>query len=76
MKKWSIILASLAILLSDVMCAVAASSYTGMLWGIQYEGYSAPACVSLLNAIPFAAAITGCIALAVFFRKQANKTGR
>lgn len=71
MKKLNIVFAVLAILLSDIMCVVVSSSYTNMVWGIKYEGYSAPAWVSFLYVVPFAAAIIICLLLAAYFRKKA-----
>ena len=76
MKKMSILFACLAILLSDIMCAVVSSSYTSMLWGIQYEGYSAPAETAFFYAIPFAAAIVLCVLLSVYFKKRADRAKR
>ena len=51
MKKLSFCFWILAILLSDIMCAVVAWNYCDMLWGIKYAGYSAPASAALLLAI-------------------------
>ena len=45
MKKLSYLFGALAVLLSQVMCAVVAYGYCDMLWGIQYACYSAPASV-------------------------------
>lgn len=73
MKAFSMIFCALAIILSDVMCAVVAYNYCDMVWGIQYAGYSAPASVAFLTAIPYAAAIIVCIVLAVHFRKKLYK---
>ena len=70
MKKLSIFFKILAILLSTIMCAVVAWNYCDMLWGIRYAGYSAPADTAFLLAVPFAAAIAVCVALALFFRKK------
>ena len=56
----------LAVLLSVVMCAVVGFAYSDMLWGIRYAGYSAPAGVAFLYAVPFLAGIALCVALAVF----------
>lgn len=52
MKKLSTIFAVLAILLSDVMCAVVAYNYCALEWGGKYEAWSAPASTALLLAIP------------------------
>ena len=42
MKALSVVFGILAVLLSDLMCAVAAYRYCDMLWGIRYAGFSAP----------------------------------
>ena len=70
MKKLSVCCWILAAFLSDIMCAVVAWNCCDMKWGIQYAGYSAPAWVAYLSALPFAAGIGLCIALAVFFSKK------
>ena len=72
MKTLSTVFRILAVLLSDVMCAVVAYNYCDMVWGIKYAGYSAPASTAFLTAIPFAIAIAVCIVLALFFRKKAG----
>lgn len=74
MKIISKVFAILAVLLSDVMCAVAAYNYCDMVWGIKYACYSAPAWTAFLAAIPFAAAIVVCIAIALYFHKQADNS--
>jgi len=69
------IFAALAILLSDVMCAVVGYSYSNMLWGIRYAGYSAPANTAFLLAIPYAVGIVICVIVSyVFFRKARPTT--
>ena len=65
MKKFSNIFILLAIILSDIMCAVVAYNYCTMEWGIRYAGYSAPASVAFLYAIPFGIGIIVCIIIAV-----------
>ena len=70
MKKASLLLIGLAILLLDVMCAVVAFNYGKMLWGIENAGYSAPANIAFLWAIPFLVAIAICIGLAVIIQKK------
>ena len=72
MKTLSAVFGILAVLLSDVMCAVVAYNYCDMRWGIQYAGYSAPAWTALLVGIPYAVGIIICIVLAVFFMKKAR----
>lgn len=71
MKALSTIFCVFAVLLSDVMCAVAAYNYCDIIWGIQYAGYSAPASVAFFTAIPYAIAMIVCIVLAIFFKKKA-----
>ena len=71
MKALSAIFCVFAVLLSDVMCAVAAYNYCDIIWGIQYAGYSAPASVAFFTAIPYAIAMIVCIVLAIFFKKKA-----
>ncbi len=64
----------LAVLLSDLMCAVTAYSYCDMQWGIKYMCYSAPASTAFLLLIPFGLAIALCLALAWFFHRKVRKT--
>lgn len=71
-KNLSRIFLVLAVLLSDVMCAVTAYSYCDMLWGIKYSAYSAPASVAFLLLIPYSAAIALCLALAWFFHRKSK----
>ena len=52
------------------MCAVVAWNYCDMLWGINYAGYSAPASIAFLFAIPFVVGIAICIAFALFFKRK------
>ena len=73
MKQLSICFWIIAVLLSDKMCAVVAYNYSGMKWGIQYAGYSAPAWTAFLLAIPFVVAIAVCIVLAVIFKRKSRK---
>ncbi len=71
MKKLSIIFGILAILLSNIMCAVVAYMYCDLLWGAKYAGYSAPASTAFVYAIPYAIGIIICTALAIIFKKKA-----
>ena len=73
MKKAAIAFAVIAILLSDIMCAVVASVYRDMLYGIKHLGYSAPPSVAFLYAIPFMAGILICAVLAGVFYKKSKK---
>lgn len=70
MKKVSFLFTCLAILLSDVMCAVVAFNYGKMLWGTENAGYSAPAQTAFLWAIPFLIGIVICIIVAVIAYKR------
>lgn len=70
MKVLSKVFGVLAILLSDVMCAVVAYNYCDMLWRIKYAGYSAPAGTAFLSAIPFAIAIVVCVFVSLFLKKK------
>ena len=70
MKKFSTIFIVLAVILSNVMCAVVGYNYATMQWGIKYAGYSAPASTAFLYAIPFVIGIIVCAILAIRFRKK------
>ena len=72
MKKLSWFFTALAIILSDVMCFVVAYSYRGMLCGIEHAGYSAPAGIAFLSAVPFLLGIIVCVILAIKFCKKAD----
>ena len=70
MKNKSTVFWVLAVLLSDVMCAVVAYDYCEMRFGIRYLAFSAPAWVAFLKGIPFAVGIVICVILAVYFKKK------
>ena len=70
MKKLWILFIVLAVILSDVMCAVVAYSYCDLVWGGKYAGYSAPASTAFAFAIPFLIAIAVCLAVAYVLRKR------
>ena len=70
MKTISNLFLILAVLLSDVMCAVVAYNYCDMMWGIKYAGYSALVSTAFLVAIPFAIAIVVCVVIALYFKKR------
>ena len=69
MKKISRFFAALAILLSDILCAVVAYNYCALQWGGRYAGYSAPPSTAFICAVPVGIGTLGCIFLARFFRK-------
>ena len=71
MKTLSTVFWVLAVLLSDVMCAVVAYNYCDILWGSEYAGYSAPASTAFVLAIPFVIAIAICVVVALFLNKKA-----
>lgn len=73
MKKISIVFGLLAVLLSDIMCAVVAYNYRDMLCGIEHAGYSAPANTAFLLVIPYLIGIVICIVLAITFMKKTNR---
>ena len=73
MKVLSTVFFILAVILSDIMCAVVAYNYCNMIWGIKYAGYSAPAGTAFLTSVPFAAAIAVCVILALYFKSRIKK---
>ena len=70
MKKLWILFIVLAVILSDVMCAMVAYSYCDLVWGGKYAGYSAPPSTAFAFAIPFLIAIAVCLAVAYVLRKK------
>ena len=70
MKILSNLFLVLAVLLSDVMCAVVAYNYCNMVWGSKYAYFSAPASTAFLVAIPFIIAIVVCVVIALYFKKR------
>ncbi|MDC7279532.1 hypothetical protein NXH64_08460 [Butyrivibrio fibrisolvens] len=73
MKKISVFLIILAIVLSDAMCAVVAYNYCDLLWGGKYAGYSAPASTAYIYAIPFIIGIIICLVLALLSHKKGHR---
>lgn len=68
MKKISCLFIALAIILSDIMCAVIAYNYCYLHYFSQYV--SAPESTAFIYSIPFGIAIALCAVLAwVFHRK-------
>lgn len=70
MKKLSYLFATLAVVLSNIMCAVVAYTYRDILCGIEHAGFSAPADMAFLYAVPFIAVIMLCVLLAIRFHKK------
>lgn len=69
-KNLSSIFLVLAVILSNIACAVTAYNYRSLEL---CAGCSAPPDVALLLAIPYVLAIVLCLALAWFFRRKASK---
>ena len=72
MKRISLLLTIIALILSHIMCFVVAWNYRDMLCGIAHSCYSAPAEIAFLTAIPYAAGILICGILAYIFRRKAK----
>lgn len=72
MKKASYLFIAVAIVLSDIMCAVAAYSYRDMLCGIEHSGFSAPASTAFLYAIPFGIGIIICVIAAYILHNKSK----
>jgi hypothetical protein len=67
----AVIFTTVAIILSNIMCANVAFAYCNQLWGIKYAGYSAGAYVAFFIAIPYVAGILICMIFSyVFWRKS------
>lgn len=71
--KWHHIFSAIAIVLSHIMCVVVAYNYQDMLCGIQHAGYSAPASIAFITAVPYLVAIIACIILAVIIKRRETK---
>ena len=71
--KFHHIFVVLAIIISHIMCVVVAYNYRDMLCGIQHAGYSAPASIAFITAIPYLVAIIACIILAVIIKRKETK---
>ena len=70
MKKLSIVFTVVALALSHVMCAFVAFAYRGALCDIEHEGFSAPAEIAFIYAVPFLAGIILCAILAIIFHRR------
>lgn len=70
MKKPSVFFTALAVLLSDVMCAVVAYHYGALQVGGQIGLNSAPASTAFVFVIPYGIGIAACAALAVVCRRK------
>ena len=70
MKKISTLFIILIFVLSHLMCAVVSLNYGYALCGIKLGGFSAPAWVAFLYAIPFLIGIAACGFAAWYFRRK------
>lgn len=66
--------AVLAILLSNVMCAVVAYNYCALQWGGRYAGYSAPPSTAFIYCIPYGIGMMICGMLTWIFNKKRQKS--
>lgn len=73
MKKLCCLFGVLAVLLTNVMCAVVGFHYGNLVWGVEHAGYSAPASVAFFLAIPYLIGIAVCVILAVVFQRRAKR---
>ncbi len=75
MKKFKIlrnIFIVLALVISHAMCIEAAFNYASLLCAIEHKGFSAPADIAFLCAIPYCVGIIICVLLALVFNKKAR----
>ena len=72
MKKLSYILMIFAIVLSNIGSAVVAYNYKDALCAIEHEGFSAPASIAFLCAIPFVVGIAISVILSIVFYKKSK----
>lgn len=72
MNRLHILFAAIAVLLSDIMCFVVAYNYRDMLCGIEHAGFSAPASMAFIYAIPFLIGIAVCVVLSIRFYKKSK----
>ena len=70
MKRISLLLTIIALILSHIMCFVVAWNYRDMLCGIAHGSFSAPAEIAFLTAIPYAVGIIICGFLVYIFHKE------
>lgn len=73
MKKLYCLFSVLAVLLTNVMCAVVGFHYGHMAWGVEHAGGSAPPSIAFFLAIPYLVGIAICVILAIVFRKKTQR---
>ena len=71
-KGLSMSLLVVAIILSNAMSATVAFEYSNMLWGIKVAGYSAPANVAFVFAIPYLIGIFICLGLLLVIQRKSK----
>ncbi|MBR6634633.1 MAG: hypothetical protein IKL41_03290 [Clostridia bacterium] len=72
MNRLHILFGAIAVLLSDIMCFVVAYNYRDMLCSIEHGGYSAPASMAFIYAVPFLIGIAVCVVLSIRFYKKSK----
>lgn len=70
MRKIQKVAYTVAAVIANVMCATVAYKYCEMQWGIEYRGYSAPASMAFVWAIPFIICIGVCLVIAKVSEKK------
>lgn len=70
MKRIQKVAYIVAAMISNLMCATVAYKYCELQWGIEYRGYSGPASVAFLWAIPYIICIGVCLVLAKVSAKK------
>ena len=73
MKKLSFLFAALALFLSLATCFTLGWNYRDALCGIEHKGYSAPAEIVFLQAIPQAVLVLLCVVVAVILYRKSNR---
>lgn len=70
MKRITKVAYIVAAMISNLMCATVAYKYCELQWGIEYRGYSGPASVAFLWAIPYIICMGVCLVLAKISAKK------
>lgn len=73
MRIAAYVLSAMAVLISNIGCAAVAYSYREAICAIEHGGFSAPASIAFLLAIPYAIGAAVCAVLAIVFFKKAKK---
>ena len=71
MRKLHYLFATLAVLLSHAMVFTVGFAYRDILCAIEHAGFSAPAALAFLYAVPFLVGIALCVILALKMRPRA-----